>query len=114
MPGKLNKEVTMITSEKFVRRRSPIPGMAAFCPGDGCPEPGRYNDRAMKHQLTLSPAQAGALARLIRIQLQAYDEAASTGAKAGRKPPEPFTGADLDLIEPLIGLLEKAARSQGS
>ena len=60
----------------------------------------------MKQHLTLSRAQAGALARLIQTQLEAYDEAAAPCAER-RKPLEPFTGADLDLIEPLVDLLEK-------
>ena len=59
----------------------------------------------MNNTLTLTRAQSGALARLIRSHLDAYDEA--TGAGKPRKPAKPFTGRDLDLLEPLVDLLEK-------
>ena len=62
----------------------------------------------MTYHLILSRAQAGALSRLIQTQLEAYEEAAGhRQPPSTRKPSEPFTGADLDLIEPLVVLLEK-------
>ena len=66
----------------------------------------------MKYHLMLSRAQAGALARLIQTQLDAYDEAVGGTAEprqtpVARKTHEPFTSGDLDLVEPLIGLLGK-------
>ena len=60
----------------------------------------------MNNNLTLTRAQSGALARLIRSHLNAYEEA--TGAGKSRKPAKPFTGRDLDLLEPLVVLLEKS------
>jgi hypothetical protein len=63
----------------------------------------------MKYHLMLSRAQAGALARLIQAQIEAYDEADEPRRAScePRKTLEPFTSADLDLIEPLLGLLQK-------
>lgn len=59
----------------------------------------------MKSNLTLTRAQASALARLIRTHLDAYDEAACPGNP--RKETEPLNGGDLDLLEPLVALLEQ-------
>jgi len=69
----------------------------------------------MKNNLTITRAQAGALARLIQSHLDAYDEAAPLpktckAAAPHGKTSEPFNGGDLDLIEPLVVLLEKLAR----
>ena len=67
----------------------------------------------MKYHLMLSRAQVGALARLIQAQIEAYDEAVGgtddpcRAPCEPRKTLEPFTSADLDLIEPLLGLLQK-------
>jgi len=71
--------------------------------------------RAAVCRLTLSCAQAAALARLLQSHLRAYDEAAGglgvcaeeEGGRGGS--PEPFTGADLDLLEPLLSALAKRA-----
>ncbi|MDD5350834.1 MAG: hypothetical protein PHQ12_11545 [Chthoniobacteraceae bacterium] len=49
---------------------------------------------------SLSPLQAHALARLIQSQLDAYAEA--SGARCPRRRAVPFTGRDLDLLEPLL------------
>lgn len=57
----------------------------------------------MKSRLTLTEAQAAVLARLIRMQLDAYDEA--VGGE-NRKEIEPLNGSELDLLEPLVALLE--------
>jgi len=59
----------------------------------------------MKNNLTLTRAQATALARLIRTHLDAYDEAICPGKP--RKEAKPLCGRDLDLLEPLVALLEK-------
>jgi len=59
----------------------------------------------MTNNLTLTRAQASALARLIRTHLDAYDEA--TCSRKPRKEAKPFCGSDLDLLEPLVPLLEK-------
>lgn len=62
------------------------------------------------NNLTLSRGQAQALAKLIRAQLSAYDEATGARPQARRhRIAEPFTGADLDLIEPLARVLESMA-----
>ena len=53
--------------------------------------------------LTLSRAQAKALARLIHIQLDAYAEAVGGTL---RRQPQPVTVADLDRVEPLLAWLE--------
>ncbi len=58
----------------------------------------------MKNRLTLTASQAAVLARLIRIQLEAYDEA--VGSHGRRMEMEPLNGGDLDLLEPLLRLLE--------
>lgn len=63
----------------------------------------------MNNNLTLTRAQAGALARLIQSQLDAYDEAAHVGRR--RKPARPFTASDLDLLEPLVAFLGKRRQS---
>jgi hypothetical protein len=64
----------------------------------------------MKYYLEITSAQASALARLINLQIEAYQEA--SGSPVRRKSPRkrPFTGADLDSIEPLVGLLQKLSR----
>ena len=54
--------------------------------------------------LTLTHPQAHALARLIRLQLDAYDEAVGSGNP--RPEAEPLNGSELDLLEPLVALLE--------
>ena len=58
----------------------------------------------MKNTLTLTRPQADALARLLRIHLEAYDEAVCPAES--RRETEPLTGSDLDLLEPLLPLLE--------
>ena len=55
--------------------------------------------------LKLTRPQADALARLIRIHLDAYDEAACPGDP--RPETEPLNGSELDLLEPLVALLEQ-------
>ena len=59
----------------------------------------------MKKNLTLTPAQAATLARLIRIHLNAYEEAVCPGNP--RTEAEPLNGLYLDLLEPLLAVLEK-------
>ena len=61
----------------------------------------------MKTTLTLTRAQVDALSRLIRFQLEAYDEAVCP--ESPRREVEPLNGGDLDLLEPLLALLEKGA-----
>jgi len=69
----------------------------------------------MKNNLTLSRAQARALTRLIQSQLQAYDEATRNveedcwATAANPNVDAPFTANDLDLVEPLVALLQKIA-----
>ncbi|MEI6561430.1 MAG: hypothetical protein WCO68_05005 [Verrucomicrobiota bacterium] len=58
----------------------------------------------MKNTLTLTRPQAAALARLIRTHLAAYDEAVCPGKP--RPEAEPLNGGELDLLEPLLALLE--------
>ena len=64
----------------------------------------------MKTHLSLSPAQADALARLIQMQLDAYEETVP-GGDGHREQPAPFTVGDLELIEPLIVRLRKASKA---
>lgn len=69
----------------------------------------------MNNNLTITRAQAGALARLIHQQLTAYAEASGEPGEGVEGSTwqgglEPFTGADLDIIEPLVARLEKLAR----
>lgn len=54
--------------------------------------------------ITMNAGQAAALAKLIRSQLAAYDEALDQDMP--RPDDEPFTGADLDLLAPLLHPLE--------
>jgi len=53
--------------------------------------------------LKINRAQAGALARLIRSQLDAYTEAIGGPSRKRRRP---FTVADLGRVEPLLTGLE--------
>jgi len=50
--------------------------------------------------IDMNAGQAAALAKLIRSQIAAYDEA--TGAEPARFEEEPFTGEDLDMLAPLL------------
>ena len=59
----------------------------------------------MKKSLALTRAQSAALARLLRMHLDSYDEA--LGPEQPRVESEPLNGNDLDLLEPLVALLEK-------
>jgi len=63
------------------------------------------------NNLTLSRAQAAALARLIQTQLDAYDEAASD-RPIRRVPRQAFTAHDLNLIEPLLVALQEVAQTR--
>ena len=59
----------------------------------------------MTSTLALTHAQSAALARLIRMHLEAYAEAVCPGQP--REETEPLNGSELDLLEPLVALLEK-------
>ena len=59
----------------------------------------------MKNNLVLTPAQAAALARLLRTHLEAYEEAMHPCTPP--RETEPLCGSDLDLLEPLVALLDK-------
>jgi len=66
----------------------------------------------MKKSLTLSAAQAGALLRLIQMQVEAYEEAVHCEEDCAEprdreKTAEPFTVSDLELLEPLLAKLRK-------
>ena len=54
--------------------------------------------------MKITRAQAGSLARLIRIQLDAYAEA--VGGVPARRRARLFTPADLARVEPLLEWLE--------
>ena len=58
----------------------------------------------MKSTLTLTQAQARVLARLIRLHLEAYEEAVSP--EILQRENEPLNGSDLDLLEPLLEYLK--------
>ena len=59
----------------------------------------------MKGSLPLTRAQADALARLLRLHLEAYEETVCPDPP--RRETEPLNGSDLDILEPLLALLEK-------
>ena len=58
--------------------------------------------------ISLTPAQCTALARLIRLELTAYAEADLSPEETGtvNRTGDPFTGSDLDVIAPLLEILE--------
>lgn len=66
---------------------------------------------SQRRPLKLSSAQADALACLIQTQLDAYAEAAPGGAPSRSDGTRPFTGGDLDLVEPLLSWLKGAPRA---
>jgi len=81
-----------------------------------------FRTSAMKNtliEIRITPPQADALAKLIRLQLAAYAEADSAEAKTGYTQsttesvaplPKPFTGRDLERIAPLLERLEMGVR----
>ena len=55
--------------------------------------------------IRLTRDQAQALSRLIRLQLAAYAEAEQPSGAAGDENLEPISPEELDLVEPLLGML---------